>query len=285
MPQSAKALLDYLSRELALLYKPSEARSIALWLIEFCTGLSRTSILTGSTLPPNQPDWEVLLARLRRYEPLQYVLGQTVFRELRFEVNPSVLIPRPETEELVALVLDTALQAGGPLRLLDIGTGSGCIAVSLAAALPQSSVTAWDVSAEALAVAQRNAALNGVVIQVEEADILSENFRQSYPQVFDIVVSNPPYVAQEEATQMHANVLDHEPHLALFVPDADPLVFYRAIAAFCQTHLAPRGYCFVEINERFGVETTQLFTNQGFATELVKDFHGKDRFVKARRVA
>ena len=138
MPQSAKALLDYLSRELALLYKPSEARSIALWLIEFCTDLSRTSILTGSTLPPNQPDWEVLLARLRRYEPLQYVLGQTVFRELRFEVNPSVLIPRPETEELVALVLDTAPQAGGPLRLLDIGTGSGCIAVSLAAALPQS---------------------------------------------------------------------------------------------------------------------------------------------------
>lgn len=284
MPQSAKALLDYLSGQLTALYSPTEARSIAYWLIEQVAGLSRTAIVAGQPLPSTQPDWDALLARLLRAEPIQYVLGETTFRGLNMAVSPAVLIPRPETEELVELVIEAAAGLSRPVRVLDIGTGSGCIAVSLAAALPQSQVRAWDVSAEALAVARHNAARNGVDVIFEEIDFLSENFRHNYPETFDVVVSNPPYVTLHERTHMHSNVVEHEPHLALFVPDSDPLVFYRAIAAFCRAQLRAEGLCLVEINEQFGPQTAELFVNQGFRAEVLRDFHGKDRFVNAFKI-
>ena len=216
--------------------------------------------------------------RLQKYEPIQHIQGYSDFCGLRFKVTPATLIPRPETSELVEWV---ASEATGNERILDIGTGSGCIAVSLANKLPQSKVTAWDISPEALAVATENSHSNGTEVTFKQVDILA--YRPEEKQ-FDIIVSNPPYIKENEKSAMHSNVLDWEPHTALFVPDSDPLLFYRTIAKKGLTLLKPGGTLYFEINRAHGAETVEMLAGLGYTgIELRKDFAENDRMIKATR--
>ena len=216
------------------------------------------------------------IERLKKHEPIQYILGYSDFCGLRFKVNPATLIPRPETSELVEWV---ASEATGKERILDIGTGSGCIAVSLANKLPQSKVTAWDISAEALIVATENSKTNGCAVTFEQVDILAY---EPVGEQFDIIVSNPPYIKEVEKELMHANVLDWEPHTALFVPDNDPLLFYRTIAEKGLQMLEPGGKLYFEINRAHGKETMEMLAALGYTSiELHKDFADNDRMIRA----
>ena len=216
------------------------------------------------------------IERLKKQEPIQYILGYCDFCGLRFKVTPATLIPRPETSELVEWV---ASEATGKESILDIGTGSGCIAVSLAHKLPQSKVTAWDISHEALAVAAENSKANGQAVTFEQVDILAY---EPTGEQFDIIVSNPPYIKENEKEAMHSNVLDWEPHTALFVPDSDPLLFYRTIAEKGLTLLKPGGRLFFEINRAHGKETMEMLAALGYTSiELRKDFADNDRMIKA----
>lgn len=272
----AKQLFDRLISEISNIYELSEARSIVFLILEHFLNLSKIDILTHKQVPENQIDWPAIIARLQQNEPVQYIIGETVFYGHTFKVSPAVLIPRPETEELVALAITSVDR---PSHVLDIGTGSGCIAVSIKKELCNSQVFAWDISEEALKIARQNADLNGTKIRFEQVDVLQ--IQQAVEQKFDLVVSNPPYIARAEASVMHANVLAHEPHLALFVEDTNPLIFYEKIAEFCTLHLSTNGCCIVEINEAYGKETQQLFEKKGFIAEILNDFHNKNRFVKA----
>ena len=221
---------------------------------------------------------EDAIKRLQKYEPIQYIQGYSDFCGLRFKVTPATLIPRPETSELVEWV---ASEATGNERILDIGTGSGCIAVSLANKMPQSEVTAWDISAEALAVATENSSSNGTEVLFEQVDIIAY---QPEEKQFDIIVSNPPYIKENEKSAMHSNVLDWEPHTALFVPDSDPLLFYRTIAKKGLTLLKPGGTLYFEINRAHGAETTEMLAGLGYTgIELRKDFADNDRMIKAEK--
>ena len=213
---------------------------------------------------------------LKKQEPIQYILGYSDFCGLRFKVTPATLIPRPETSELVEWI---ASEATGCESILDIGTGSGCIAVSLASKMPQSTVTAWDISHEALAVAAENSKTNGCAVTFEQVDILA--YKPTGEQ-FDIIVSNPPYIKENEKEAMHSNVLDWEPHTALFVPDSDPLLFYRTIAEKGLTILKPGGRLYFEINRAHGKETMEMLAALGYtAIELRKDFADNDRMIRA----
>lgn len=221
---------------------------------------------------------EDAIKRLQKYEPIQYIQGYSDFCGLRFKVTPATLIPRPETSELVEWV---ASEATGNERILDIGTGSGCIAVSLANKMPQSKVTAWDISNEALAVATENSRSNGTEVLFEQVDIIAY---QPEEKQFDIIVSNPPYIKENEKSAMHSNVLDWEPHTALFVPNSDPLLFYRTIANKGLTLLKPGGTLYFEINRAHGAETTEMLAGLGYTgIELRKDFADNDRMIKATR--
>ena len=216
------------------------------------------------------------IERLKKQEPIQYILGYCDFCGLRFKVTPATLIPRPETSELVEWV---ASEATGKESILDIGTGSGCIAVSLASKLPQSNVTAWDISNDALAVATDNSKANGCTVAFEQVDILTY---EPTGEQFDIIVSNPPYIKENEKEAMHANVLDWEPHTALFVPDIDPLLFYRTIAVKGLTLLKPGGRLYFEINRAHGKETMEMLAALGYTgIELRKDFAENDRMIRA----
>lgn len=209
--------------------------------------------------------------------PIQYIFGCARFYGMDFKVDKSTLIPRPETAALVDIIVDR-YAAQSDLRVLDIGTGSGCIAIALARNLPFSAVTAVDISADALNVARENAKTLRAKVDFRHADILNPGL--SFADNFDIIVSNPPYITQSEASQMHRNVLDNEPHSALFVPDDDPLLFYRAIAHFARRQLNPQGALFFEINSRFGDATRSMMVDLGFTNvEVYKDIHGLDRFV------
>lgn len=219
--------------------------------------------------------------RLLQKEPLQYVLGEAWFCGFRFMVGPGVLIPRPETEELVEWVISDCKFPLDALSILDIGTGSGCIAVSLKRRLRKASVWACDLSPAALEIARKNATLMGAPIDFAQLDFLDPAAREIL-RSFDIIISNPPYIPEEDKSTMHPNVLEHEPHLALFVPDNDALVFYRAIAAFGNTHLNPGGSIYTEIHENLGAATLQLFREAGYETELKKDMQGKDRMLRSR---
>ena len=215
------------------------------------------------------------IERLKKQEPIQYILGYSDFCGLRFKVTPATLIPRPETSELVEWV---ASEAVGNEKILDIGTGSGCIAISLAHKLPQGKVTAWDISPDALAVATENSKANGCNVEFEEVDIL---IHQPTGEQFDIIVSNPPYIKENEKEAMHSNVLNWEPHTALFVPDSDPLLFYRTIAKKGLTLLKPGGRLFFEINRAHGKETVEMLAALGYTSiELRKDFADNDRMIR-----
>lgn len=216
------------------------------------------------------------IERLKKHEPIQYILGYSDFCGLRFKVTQATLIPRPETSELVELI---ASEATGSESILDIGTGSGCIAVSLAHKLPQSKVTAWDISHEAIAVATENSKANGCAVTFEQVDILAY---EPTGEQFDIIVSNPPYIKENEKEAMHSNVLDWEPHTALFVPDSDPLLFYRTIAEKGLTILKSGGSLYFEINRAHGKETMEMLAALGYTNiELRKDFADNDRMIRA----
>ena len=282
MHVASRQLFDEAVTRLGSIYDANEARSIAFLLLEHHFGLSRAAVMTGKTvLLSDSTGWMESLRRLERHEPVQYVTGITHFYGLPFRVNPHVLIPRPETEELVEWVVRE--HSGRPLRILDVGTGSGCIAVSLAKALPLARVWALDVSPKALQTARENAALNGADVRFLEANILQwENAPALADLPFEVVVSNPPYVTVAEQALMRNNVTDFEPHLALFVPDADPLRFYRVLAAFCRQRLPPGGACYLEINEQFPGPTEVVLRDAGLTdTQVHTDLYGKPRHIKA----
>jgi release factor glutamine methyltransferase len=271
----------YMKDSLKSLYPPEEVRSLVRWIIEEVCGLSPGQQLLHKDTQLSVTEKERIrgiVQRLEKSEPVQYILGETTFYGLPFEVNPSVLIPRPETEELVAHILRTQTAPGR--RVLDIGTGSGCIAVTLAKYLPEADVFALDISEAALATADRNARRNGVSVRFRQADMLSAS-AEAFPS-FDLIVSNPPYVKESEKAGMHPNVLAYEPHPALFVPDDDPLLFYRRIAAFALEKLTENGTLYVEINASCGESAVNLLRGKGFRTvELLRDLSGKDRFLIA----
>ncbi len=271
-------------RRLARVYEEGEAKAMARMVYEVRYGLSMGDLLMGRDAEVPADEIEQIVQRLEHHEPVQYVLGLTDFCGRSFLVNSHVLIPRPETAELCRWI--TASIQDRPCTLLDVGTGSGCIAVTLAAELPQVAVTAWDISADALHTAQENATRNSVSITFQQVDMLSSP--QNRPDLchgpWTCIVSNPPYIAQQERTDMEANVLDYEPHTALFVPDNDPLVFYRAIAHYGQSTLEAGGWLFFEINPRYASDLQELLTAQGYHDITCRcDDYGKQRMIKARR--
>lgn len=271
-------------RELATLYGPKESLSIFEMIAEDA-GFSRNSLLLegNQELTDSQKTYfERCLNWLKSAEPVQYVRGKAEFYGLQFAVNQSVLIPRQETEELVDLIIRENRDCRG--RIVDIGTGSGCIAVSLAKNIPLAQVCAVDISEQALNVACENARKNGVDVDFFLGDMQDESFMRQLNDC-EIVVSNPPYVCLSEKPQMRPNVLDFEPHLALFVTDENhPLQFYESIAQFALKNLVEGGKFYCEINETLGVETKRLFEQFGFTQcEIIKDLFGKDRIVRGKK--
>ena len=278
---SVKKLFQQLQERLQKFLSPEEVGFYAAWLLEALFNKSRIDLMLDHPLQLSEAEqerMEKVLLRLEKHEPIQYVLGEAPFYGRMFHVNPSVLIPRPETEELVQLIVQEHGKKKG-VELLDVGTGSACIAISLALELTDAKVHAIDVSSEALVVARTNAEDLGASVNYIEADILSES--PDLPPL-DIIVSNPPYVRQQEALLMKENVLSFEPHLALFVEDTDPLIFYRRIA-FLATHLLKKGgSLYFEINEAFGEETAGMLRLSGFhSIRIQQDMQGKDRVVAA----
>jgi release factor glutamine methyltransferase len=221
--------------------------------------------------------WKIIVADLKLQKPIQYILGETEFYGLPFLVNENTLIPRPETEELVELIISNNKSVH--IKILDIGTGSGCIAISLAKNLPDAEIFALDVSEKALATAKKNAEINKAEVVFLLKNILET---EDLAQQFDIIVSNPPYVRNLEKAQIKPNVLEYEPHLALFVEDTDALLFYRKIAQLAKKNLNPNGKLYFEINQYLGKETVQLLESLGFRNiELKKDIYGNDRMIAA----
>lgn len=281
---SARQLFDYLTNRIEN-YPQKEKQAIVHMLLNHFLRLNNVDVLVDRPIPPDtpHPDWERVVERLNQNEPVQHIIGSEEFCGLKFTVSSAVLIPRPETEELVRLITRDYGEPDERVSILDIGTGSGCIAIVLARFLPHADVTGWDVSERALDVARENAQRLMATVSFENRDILDPSLSERLGNAtFDCIVSNPPYVTYSEAEQMHPNVLRFEPHEALFVEDSSPLLFYQAIASFGKKHLKPGGRCYVEINEHFGPQTTEVFVNQGYKNvSLLKDIHGKNRFIKA----
>lgn len=275
-------LSQYASQELIDIYSEREIRSICnmiytdiLHFTNIDIHLKKNEILEKSFINK----FTEIVGLLKSGRPIQYILGETEFAGLRLEVNGSTLIPRPETRELVEWVKES-LTAGQ--SVLDIGTGSGCIAVTLARRCPDCSMTGMDISTEAITTAQRNAARHEVDVNWLVGDILQYE-RESWED-YDVIVSNPPYVRESEKAEMEERVLRFEPSRALFVPDQDPLLFYRKICAFGQQHLKANGLLFFEINEAFGPQMLELMEQYGYiALELRKDFFGKERMIKGQK--
>lgn len=261
-------------------YPDSEISGLVRLLLEHVTKSSMPTILSDKNTKISTEDTlkiEKIVERLQRFEPIQYILGETEFYGLPFTVNSDVLIPRPETEELVELILNENKRE--QLQVLDIGTGSGCIAISLQKYLKNALVYGWDISEKALSIATLNGINNSVDITFEKVDILS-----TYPSSkhFDIIVSNPPYVLDSEKSEMHTNVLDYEPHTALFVPDDNALLFYNKIADIATQLLTNRGRLYFEINRSKGLKTIIMLENKGFSNiSLKKDISGNDRIIRA----
>lgn len=267
-------------QELTALYGVDEAESFFYLILEYKQQLRAIDLALNPNLEFSEAElviWNGLLEQLKKEIPVQYLLGSTSFYGLEFTVNEKVLIPRSETEELVDWIINENSKTDVPLKILDIGTGSGCIAISLAKNIGGAQVFAIDVSKEALATAKINAQNNGVNIQFIEQDILET---EDLAQQFDIIVSNPPYVRNLEKEEIKNNVLEYEPHLALFVADNNALVFYRKIAELAQKNLSPKGKLYFEINQYLGKEMVDLLQELGFKNiELRKDIYGNDRMI------
>jgi release factor glutamine methyltransferase len=274
---STLTLFRQIRDEIKPIYGP-EADMLAMLIVEEVSGFNSTDILVDNkfqTGPNFRSTILKYILQLKRQEPIQYILGKAYFYENMYAVNASTLIPRPETEELVKLVLDYA-QDGLPINVLDIGVGSGCIATTIALNLPNARVDGLDVSMSALLVAKRNAEKLGAEVNYFQADIFTFKTQKTY----DVIISNPPYVRESEKKLMNANVIEHEPAKALFVPDNDPLLFYNCIAEFSKESLSANGVLFFEVNEAFASEVVKLLEKNNFhKIELVKDINGKDRFV------
>ncbi len=302
--KTVKQISADFSEQLSTIYDTNEVNSLCMMVLENVVNISPAKVKAFPETEISTPDNERItniLTRLATGEPIQYILGYTEFYGLTFKVNPSVLIPRPETEELVDWVIKSWQLANGgwqqTFHILDIGTGSGCIPISLKKNLPDAEVSAVDISPEALQTAKENAGLNKVDVNFIQDDILNPkseilNSKRRSPlehlkkinnsEKFEIIISNPPYVTLEDKKLMHTNVTDFEPHTALFVPEHDPLIFYKTIADFAASHLEKDGLLFFEINESYGEQIVELLSSKQFINiELRKDMGKKDRMVKA----
>lgn len=273
---------SYIRQTLQKCYPLQEAANLSRIICCEMLGQSTVDYYLGKdmTLSPNETqELESILARISNFEPIQYVQGFAYFLGRTFRVAPGVLIPRPETEELVELMLD---ETAADARILDIGTGSGCIAVTLAKELAQAQVDAWDVSEEALEIARGNNEMWQTSVEFLLCDVLT--CQPPTHKRYDVIVSNPPYILEAEKRDMERNVLDWEPSLALFVPNSDPLRFYRRIAELAQEMLEPGGRLYFEINRAFGEATLAMLCQQGYSNVRIrKDISGNDRFVIAER--
>lgn len=284
-------IYQYIYNALRRRYEAGEARALAFALLEDGFGVERTAVYADKVSNFGDAEHKRLndiLSRMENGVPLQYAIGKARFRGEFFKTNPAVLIPRPETEELVELCVawckDFLKKKGGgaPLRILDAGTGSGCIAICLAKETENKAyVEAWDISEEALAVAKENADLHGAKVVFKKRDIL-----KFMPETaFDLIVSNPPYITDDERKDMEAHVLDYEPHAALFVPNDDPLLFYRALAKLAKQRLAPEGMIAVETNRMYADEVARLFKENGLEeTQTITDCFGNKRFAVGRNI-
>lgn len=281
-----KDIQNTFHRTLDSIFGEEEVNSFFFMLIEYYYGVSRIQLAMDSDFAVD--DYEKIinaLELLKQQKPIQYIIGETAFYGLAFKVNEHVLIPRPETEELVEWILKK-VDNNKPINVLDIGTGSGCIGISLAKNLPKAKVYALDVSPDALKTAKQNAKLNDVNIEFIEADILSIQDGVLENDVnFDIIVSNPPYIREQEKEQMKPNVVENEPHLALFVKDENPLLFYEAITQFASNNLTNDGQLFFEINEYLGNDMIDLLSHNDFRNiQLKQDVFKKDRMIKGKKV-
>jgi release factor glutamine methyltransferase len=260
-------------------YEHSEAKEIVFMVFSELLGITKNDLITSKSISEEQLlGMDDIIKRVNTFEPIQYILGKTWFYEHEIFVNENVLIPRPETEELVQKAITLS-----PKSVLDLGTGSGCIAISTSLGLPNSEVFAIDISEKALEVAKTNNSKLAAKVNFQKADIL--NFESPFgEQKFDLILSNPPYVKENEMPEMSSNVLNFEPHLALFVSNNDPLIFYKKIAEIGQAFLEDKGHVLVEINSYLGQETCDVFTNAGYSkVELIQDFFEKDRMVLAKK--
>ena len=281
-----KQFKTHFLNELSSLYDESEIDSFFYIIIEKLHYLKRIdlalnpeTVMDGTHLKK----WNSIISDLKTQKPIQYILGETEFYDLRFEVNENTLIPRAETEELIELIISNnqIAKLPNPLKILDIGTGSGCIAISLAKNISNAEVSAIDVSEKALAIAKKNAEVNNIKVDFLLNNILET---EDLEQQFDIIVSNPPYVRNFEKAEIKPNVLEYEPHLALFVEDTDALLFYRKIGQLAKKNLNPNGKLYFEINQYLGKETVQLLEDMGFRNvELKKDIYGNDRMIQSTR--
>ncbi len=266
-------------RTLEPLYGNGEARAITDYVLDVCFGLSKADIMCGAVeemTAEKAAELNKIFGRLMEGEPVQYVLGRAEFCGRWFDVRPGVLIPRPETEELCAWITADSKASASP-KVLDIGTGSGCIAITLQLDMPESKVTAWDISADALDVALENAQQLGANVNFVKLDALNAKPEDEW----DVIVSNPPYICEKEKKDMAVNVLEHEPHTALFVPDADPLLFYRAITRLAVQTLSKGGRLYFEINPIYADDTCRMMRAEGMtAVELRSDMYGKQRMAK-----
>lgn len=274
---SIRALYQQYTNQLSTIYSTQEAGELSLWLMEHFLGLKRSELLQDKAVLEIPQAMGLALEALMRQEPIQYILGKAPFYGREFRVSNAVLIPRNETEELVHLIIKEN-KIPNP-SILDIGTGSGCIPISLALEIPGSKVAALDISVEALAVAKENARKLQASVDFYQVDIIKDSIPVDN---LDIIVSNPPYVKYSEKELMHPNVLDHEPHVALFVFDEDPLIFYREIAIKAKHSLKPEGKLYFEINEGLGKQTAELIIDQGYQqVRIHQDLNGKERMVSA----
>ncbi|MBR5854229.1 MAG: peptide chain release factor N(5)-glutamine methyltransferase [Paludibacteraceae bacterium] len=287
-----KQQIDYIISQLRGYYPDEELRELAYWIVEETTGITRTEILIGCKDTKNIPNLEIILQKLRAHVPVQYIFGHTEWMGLDLRVTPATLIPRPETAELVEWILQSVSSNMG-VHVLDIGTGSGCIAIALKHRAPQWQVTGIDISSKALEVARDNAQRNGVEVEWKQADVLSNSASgliltdgptsNSASDLIHIIVSNPPYICEKEKRDMDARVLDYEPHSALFVPDNDPLLFYRRIVSLPLVYRFSPYYLFFEINEAYGNEVCEMMRGMGYTdVELKYDMYGKPRMVSGR---
>lgn len=275
--------IQYIKNQLNQIYPETEIKSLTRIILSYVCNLQFHEIITrkDSKIPPKEYALiEKIVSELQHHKPIQYIIGETEFYGLPFQVNPNVLIPRPETEELVDLIIHH--HKNESVKIIDIGTGSGCIAISLARFLSNADVSAIDISEEALNTAKRNAEINQVRVNFLQLDILSDFPEEDLSGSLDLIVSNPPYVTQEEKKQMEANVLEYEPHLALFVPEKQPLLFYNHIADFGLKKLKKGGHLYFEINSTLGKETSRLISEKGYSqVTLIKDISSKDRIIHA----
>lgn len=269
-------------QQLIPLYDETEAKALVRTLLEVRYGLSFTDIVCGKVNELSADDHcalQKMIHRLQQAEPVQYILGETMFCNRRFSIKPGVLIPRSETEELCKWIIDDNQNTTNEKQILDIGTGSGCIAITLALAIKLSCVTAWDISTEAIKIANKNVSLLGAKVNVQQQDVMKV---PNNPMKWDIIVSNPPYICPSEIKEMHPNVLQYEPHTALFVPEDKPLLFYEKIAQYAYHSLKPNGKLYFEINPLHVEELIERLKNIGFIDIKVKqDAFGKQRMVRA----